>query len=92
MQPSSWDNEVIYQLYIPDVWRVWVRQLRKGGQESDYALEKRIKPLGDKLQSIFPDLIMVDNQFYKEGIKSPWLLAVRSIPTDILFLLVKVWF
>ncbi|MFD2171021.1 pPIWI_RE module domain-containing protein [Tumebacillus lipolyticus] len=91
MELSKWEGEIIYQLYIPEAWKTWVLQLRKGSQGNDYTLKKRIKPLGEKLKGIFPDLVMVDNEFYKDT-KKPWLLAVRPISISTLILLVKAWF
>ncbi|QSF46192.1 pPIWI_RE module domain-containing protein [Paenibacillus tianjinensis] len=88
---SDWDKEIVYQLNIPEIWKKWVLQLCKGNGEKEFALEKRIKPLGEKLKSIFPDLIMVNNELYR-GTKKPWLIAIRPLPMNTLFILVKAWF
>lgn len=90
---ASWlETQAVYQLDIPAAWKEWICQLRKGGLEADYALDKRTKPLGDKLQALFPDLVVINNQFYKAGDDRPWLIAVRPIAPDIILLLVKAWF
>ncbi|WP_212949718.1 pPIWI_RE module domain-containing protein [Paenibacillus cookii] len=82
---NAWNNKQIYLLDIPTVWREFIRQFYNGVK-----LPFAIKPLGKKLQSIFPQIVSVNNQFYLDE-NRPWLIATRPVPVGMILLLAKGW-
>lgn len=82
---NAWNNKQIYLLDIPTVWREFIRQFYNGVK-----LPFAIKPLGKKLQSIFPQIVSVNNQFYLDE-NRPWLIATQPVPVGMILLLAKGW-
>lgn len=82
---NVWKNNQIYLLDIPTVWREFIRQFYNGVK-----LPFAIKPLGKKLQSIFPQIVSVNNQFYLDE-NRPWLIAMQPVPVGMILLLAKGW-
>lgn len=82
---NAWNNKQIYLLDIPTVWRGFIRQFYNGVK-----LPFATKPLGKKLQSIFPQIVSVNNQFYLDE-NRPWLIATQPVPVGMILLLAKGW-
>ncbi|MBG9566168.1 DUF3962 domain-containing protein [Brevibacillus agri] len=82
---NAWNNKQIYLLDIPTVWREFIRQFYNGVK-----LPFAIKPLGKKLQSIFPQIVSVNNQFYLDE-NRPWLIATQPVPVGMILFLAKGW-
>ncbi|MBA9087251.1 hypothetical protein FHR92_003735 [Fontibacillus solani] len=82
---NAWKNELIYLLDIPTVWREFILQFYNGVK-----LPFAIKPLSKKLQSIFPQIVSVNNQFYLNE-NRPWLIATQPVPVEMILLLAKGW-
>lgn len=84
---AQWDGIPVYQLQMPKEWKTFIQQF---GTAKEFELTKKIKPLGMKLQSIFPEIIWVNNQFHLD-IHSSWLISLQPIPTSFLIPLCYSW-
>ncbi|SDT09340.1 protein of unknown function [Paenibacillaceae bacterium GAS479] len=83
----KWDGISVYQLKMPAQWKAFIRQFITA---KEYELSYKISPLGKKLQSIFPELIWVDNQFHLDY-HSSWLVSLHPIPAKFLMPLCMFW-
>ncbi|SDJ83782.1 pPIWI_RE module domain-containing protein [Paenibacillus naphthalenovorans] len=82
---NAWKNQQVFLLDILPVWRDFIRQFYNGVK-----LPFVIWPLGKKLQSIFPQIVSVNNQFYlDEG--RPWLISTQPVPVEMIVMLAKGW-
>lgn len=82
---AAWGAQQVFLLDIPHVWREFIRQFYNGNR-----LDVVVRPLGQKLQSIFPQIVSVNNQFYLDEDR-PWLIATQPIPVDMILLLARGW-
>ncbi|MCA0757012.1 DUF3962 domain-containing protein [Paenibacillus sp. N4] len=88
---SKWENEMIYQLEMPSVWKAFILQFQRDEIKRDKGLAIKVKPLGIKLQSIFPHIVWINHQFYLDSAK-PWIIATKPIPVDLIIAIAQGWF
>lgn len=84
---AQWDGVTVYRLQMPKEWKTFINQFRTG---KDFELSRKISSLGVKLQSLFPEIIWVDNQFHLD-IHSSWLISLQPIPVNFLIPLCYSW-
>lgn len=84
---AQWDGVSVYRLQMPKEWKSFINQFRTA---KEFELSNKISPLGVKLQSLFPEIIWVDNQFHLD-IHSSWLIALQPIPANFLIPLCYSW-
>lgn len=87
LNESQWDDVFVYLLDVPAAWRDFIKQLSK----DRYLLPRKISPLGTKIQSIFADIIWVNNSFHIDQ-KGPWIIATNPIDPGFLIPLSQYWF
>ncbi len=85
-ETSLWDNQLIYKLYLPKEWKGFMNQFGNG-----WKLDFKTTPLGKKLQSIFPQIIWVNNKVHQEENQKPWLIAIEPLSIEMILLLAKGW-
>ncbi|MFS0615369.1 pPIWI_RE module domain-containing protein [Lederbergia ruris] len=85
LDERTFENETVYYLQIPKSWHEYLDSKRKG--VNYYQLSIKPTTLGNKLQTLFPNI------FYVNWIgELPWLLADEETETNILKTLCLKWF
>lgn len=83
---SLWENQLIYKLYLPKEWKGFMNPFSNG-----WKLDFKTTPLGKKLQSIFPQIVWVNNKVHQDGNQKPWLIATQPLSIEMILLLAKGW-
>ncbi|GIO70269.1 pPIWI_RE module domain-containing protein [Paenibacillus cookii] len=78
-------DEVVHLMYMPESWRNYLKD------SNEYKLAFKVKPLGLKLQSIFPEIInvAVDYKFVETDL--PWIVATEKISESLIKKLTLGW-
>lgn len=92
-------DEVVHLMYMPESWRNYLKDQtyseesssHKGKSSNEYKLAFKVKPLGLKLQSIFPEIInvAVDYRFVETDL--PWIVATEKISESLIKRLTLGW-
>ncbi|KRE50656.1 pPIWI_RE module domain-containing protein [Paenibacillus sp. Soil724D2] len=80
----------VYRLDMPLCWVEYINQFRKDAN-NPFKLTISIEKLAAKLQSLFPEIVWMNNQVYfKSG--SAWIISVVPIPIEMIITLCMSWF
>ncbi|MBG9795968.1 hypothetical protein ABD76_27445 [Paenibacillus dendritiformis] len=99
VKEEAFYDEVVHLMYMPPSWRNYLKDqtyseqssARQGKSSNDYKLAFKVKPLGKKLQSIFPEIINValDYKFVETDL--PWIVATEKISESLIKRLTLGW-
>ncbi|MCU6796825.1 DUF3962 domain-containing protein [Paenibacillus sp. WQ 127069] len=79
----------VYRLDMPLGWVEYINQFRKA-PDNPYKLTITINKLAVKLQSLFPEIVWMNDRAYcKPG--SPWIISVVPIPLEMIIALSMGW-
>lgn len=80
----------VYHLDMPIRWVEFIKQFRKD-DSNPYKLTIPINKLAAKLQSLFPEIVWMNNQVhFKSG--GTWIISAVPIPIEMLITLCMSWF
>lgn len=87
LHPEGIPSIPLYSVPFPSAWKNFLEENRKG-----YQYDFKLKPMGEKLQSIWPEILNVsfDRKVLAEG--KPWLVATQPIDGRILTQMCLTWF
>lgn len=82
-------HEMIYVMRMPESWRNFFITEKTS---QNYKLSNQVKPLGQKLKSIFPEIVCVDlnNKVLQNDL--PWIVSTVKIPESHIKKLSLGWF
>ncbi|CAM4498922.1 hypothetical protein FHS16_005557 [Paenibacillus endophyticus] len=97
LRPLAWEVNAqalvglnVFRMDMPQVWLDFLRQFQINPAEP-YKLKIRIGNLALKLQSIFPEVIwMNDQSYWQQG--GPWIVSTVKIPESMIMAFCMGWF
>lgn len=92
-------DEAVHLMYMPESWRNYLKDQTyseegtsyKGKSSNEYKLAFKVKPLGLKLQSIFPEIINVAVDYRFVETDMPWIVATEKISESLIKRLTLGW-
>ncbi|GIO36555.1 translation initiation inhibitor [Paenibacillus antibioticophila] len=84
VQEESFYDESIHIMYMPESWRDYL-------VHPEYKLKYQVKPLGQKLNSIFPEMIHVAVDYMSLANDWPWIVSTEKLSTSLIKKLTLGW-